>query len=61
MVFPMRKTKKTPLWYNPAEKEIQAMGLEGVEVFDTRSCGRAAIREELLLMPAYRSIHRQKL
>ena len=61
MVFPMRKTKKTPLWYNPAEKEIQAMRLEGLDLFDSRGCGLAAIREELLLMPAYRSIHRQKL
>ena len=57
----MRKTKKTPLWYNPVEKEIQAMRLEGLDLFDSRGCGLAAIREELLLMPAYRSIHRQKL
>lgn len=54
----MRKTKKTPLWYNPVEKEARAMRLEGLEVFDFRSYG-PAVREELFLMPAYRSIYRK--
>lgn len=58
MVIPMRKTKKTPLWYNPVEKEARAMRLEGLEVFDFRSYG-PAVREELFLMPAYRSIYRK--
>ena len=60
MVFPMRKTKKSPLWYNPVEKETRIMRLEGREVFELQSSAPPTVREEIFLMPAYRSIHRKK-
>lgn len=57
----MKRTHNDSLWYNPAEKEIRSLLLEGGESIGLRAGFLAGDREGQALLASYCRIYRKKL